>query len=467
MLRRVLKSIAPYLKNVADMILERTGMVCSIILAGPIPEEGGRLAVRRYDLTCLSLPSVLTFISMHAGLSKGAEPRDWPATDPVGWEEVENSIVKFARLVYCTYTTTLRDYIRLIWLAAPADMLSRALSPMDDNMQREDNSLSAARTNTEKSPATPSGEVAEARTSTILPAKAGPSTSGAVQTSLAPPRSPKLRAGNSGHLEPQANKRQRPKPRPVLVPSPSPELNAHTNPLTLPLEPAPMLFSAKAAPSNLIANINSGLQSLSPPLSFAPDSTGPQDLVQSMIAPANADTDLANGTDLANAPDPANDRDIQSPSSSPTATIANTGPRGLPWPSSTVTADDPGPRGSPWTSLSTSASAGPIPPVLEWKSIPADFCTQRDFENVHPPPSAPSSTLQPNALSANALSAPSASTLPDSVDIADFPIGCRDAFNIVVNRYRWISHHPRWGICVQGMLQLEISSGFPVRSSTQ
>ncbi|KAF7790754.1 hypothetical protein EIP86_001711 [Pleurotus ostreatoroseus] len=97
---RILKNIAPYLKNVADTISRRTGLVCAILLAGPIPDEGGRLAVR----------------SMHAGQTRGVEPMEWPVADPAGWSEVERSMVKFTNMVY-----------------TQADMAARALTREDDN----------------------------------------------------------------------------------------------------------------------------------------------------------------------------------------------------------------------------------------------------------------------------------------------------------------------------------------------
>ncbi|KAF7790581.1 hypothetical protein EIP86_001537 [Pleurotus ostreatoroseus] len=96
---RILNNIAPYLKNVADTISRRTGLVCAILLAGPIPEEGGRLAVR----------------SMHAGQTRGVEPMEWPIADPTGWGEVEKSMVKFTSMVY-----------------TQADMAARALTREED-----------------------------------------------------------------------------------------------------------------------------------------------------------------------------------------------------------------------------------------------------------------------------------------------------------------------------------------------
>lgn len=417
-------------------------------------------------MICAVLASAvsLTIISMHAGLTKGAEPRDWPATDPAGWEEVENHLIKFARMVYSTYATVLNTQTGLIWLEAPADMLARALSPVRNDEHGQTSGSSSACRNANNTPSTPSGGTENATAPALPPAKTGSSTCAAAQTSFNPLRTPTQQAGpplsgatntsvappQISHPQPQTKKR-RPKPRPVIVPSP--ESSARTRTFATPLEPEPMPYSAEAAPAdplpqhplgNPTTSVSMGLQGLPllppPPPAFEPaNSVGLQGLLQPTIAPADD-------------ADPPNDMDAQDLPSLSTPPMNNAGPQGLPWPMPTATAG---------SSSSISGPTGLPPPVLRWTSIPAGFCTQQNFENVGPPPSTPSSTLQPDTSSAS-----SASALPANVDIADFPIKCRGPFNIVVNRYHWISHHPRWGICVQGMLQLEISSGFPVRSFT-
>ncbi|KAF7796177.1 hypothetical protein EIP86_007351 [Pleurotus ostreatoroseus] len=80
-----MKHLPPYLQNIADSLMRRTGMICSIMLCGPIPDKGGKLAVR----------------SLHCGTIPGTVPgKTWPDVDPAGYGIAETSMTRFAARIF-------------------------------------------------------------------------------------------------------------------------------------------------------------------------------------------------------------------------------------------------------------------------------------------------------------------------------------------------------------------------------
>ncbi|KAJ7870631.1 hypothetical protein B0H14DRAFT_3573811 [Mycena olivaceomarginata] len=79
-----LENAAFYLQPFVDAIQERFGMCASILLAGPIGIRGGRIGVQ----------------SVHAGVTKGLAPVNWPTFDWKGFQEAEKSMIGFARECY-------------------------------------------------------------------------------------------------------------------------------------------------------------------------------------------------------------------------------------------------------------------------------------------------------------------------------------------------------------------------------
>lgn len=47
-IERHLENIAPFVGAIAEGLYQRTGLLVSIMLAGPIPSDQGRIGVRRY-----------------------------------------------------------------------------------------------------------------------------------------------------------------------------------------------------------------------------------------------------------------------------------------------------------------------------------------------------------------------------------------------------------------------------------
>ncbi|KAJ7780817.1 hypothetical protein DFH07DRAFT_765303 [Mycena maculata] len=76
-----LENAAFYLQPFVDAIMERFGMVAAVLLAGPIGKRGGTIGMQ----------------SVHAGVTKGLGPVNWPEFDKLGFAEVEKSMVAFAR----------------------------------------------------------------------------------------------------------------------------------------------------------------------------------------------------------------------------------------------------------------------------------------------------------------------------------------------------------------------------------
>ncbi|KAF7797726.1 hypothetical protein EIP86_008926 [Pleurotus ostreatoroseus] len=195
---RILKNIAPYLKNVADTISRRTGLVCAILLAGPIPEEGGRLAVR----------------SMHAGQTRGVEPMEWPIADPAGWNEVERSMVKFTNMVY-----------------TQADMAARALTREDDNEDTPFTTATRSDADTAKARASPSaplstaaGELSTPQAMQVRTSPLSPPTGIYQQEGFSRTSSPSSDPAGTGvpvvQSEPNGAGVQKPMPRAVVQPLP-------------------------------------------------------------------------------------------------------------------------------------------------------------------------------------------------------------------------------------------------------
>ncbi|KAJ7876649.1 hypothetical protein B0H13DRAFT_1893562 [Mycena leptocephala] len=76
-----LENAAFYLQPFVDAIQERFGMCTSILLAGPIGIRGGKIGMQ----------------SVHAGKTKGLAPANWPKYDWQGFQDVEKSMISFAR----------------------------------------------------------------------------------------------------------------------------------------------------------------------------------------------------------------------------------------------------------------------------------------------------------------------------------------------------------------------------------
>ncbi|KAJ7460127.1 hypothetical protein B0H11DRAFT_1691506, partial [Mycena galericulata] len=76
-----LENAAFYLQPFVDAIEQRFGMCVSVLLCGPIGKLGGAIGMQ----------------SVHAGVTKGLAPTDWPKFDRVGFAEVEKHMISFAR----------------------------------------------------------------------------------------------------------------------------------------------------------------------------------------------------------------------------------------------------------------------------------------------------------------------------------------------------------------------------------
>ncbi|KAK7050158.1 hypothetical protein R3P38DRAFT_3173224 [Favolaschia claudopus] len=79
-----LDNAAFYLQPFVDAIHERFGMCATVLLAGPIGRHGGKIGVQ----------------SVHAGVTRGLAPVNWPTFDWRGFQDVETSMVGFAKEVY-------------------------------------------------------------------------------------------------------------------------------------------------------------------------------------------------------------------------------------------------------------------------------------------------------------------------------------------------------------------------------
>ncbi|KAI0682363.1 hypothetical protein BC835DRAFT_1424523 [Cytidiella melzeri] len=97
-----LTNVAPFLKAITEGLAERTGMVISILLAGPIPSDQGRIGMR----------------SFHHGVTNGFNPLNWPQYDRASFDVVEASMIKFAAAAF-----------------SAEERSRRALSPSDSSRQ--------------------------------------------------------------------------------------------------------------------------------------------------------------------------------------------------------------------------------------------------------------------------------------------------------------------------------------------
>ncbi|KAJ7194375.1 hypothetical protein B0H12DRAFT_1082447 [Mycena haematopus] len=79
-----LRSAAHYLQPFVDAIAERYGMCVSLLMCGPIGDQGGRIQMR----------------SVHAGKTRGLVAKDWPMQDVEGFTQVEARMVEFAHNVF-------------------------------------------------------------------------------------------------------------------------------------------------------------------------------------------------------------------------------------------------------------------------------------------------------------------------------------------------------------------------------
>ncbi|KAJ7430015.1 hypothetical protein B0H11DRAFT_2264458 [Mycena galericulata] len=79
-LSAALKNAGYYLEPLAQAVRDKFGMNCSILLCGPIGDRGGAIEVR----------------SVHAGTTRGLAPQKWYLFDPMGYDAVEKSMVKFS-----------------------------------------------------------------------------------------------------------------------------------------------------------------------------------------------------------------------------------------------------------------------------------------------------------------------------------------------------------------------------------
>ncbi|KAK7020803.1 hypothetical protein R3P38DRAFT_3547985, partial [Favolaschia claudopus] len=83
-IHETLENAAYYLQPFVDAIQERFGMCASVLLAGPVGMRGGMIGVQ----------------SVHAGQTKGLAPMNWPTYDWKGFEQVERSMISFAKECY-------------------------------------------------------------------------------------------------------------------------------------------------------------------------------------------------------------------------------------------------------------------------------------------------------------------------------------------------------------------------------
>ncbi|KAI0054691.1 hypothetical protein BV25DRAFT_1937758 [Artomyces pyxidatus] len=72
------------LQPIVDNIFANFGMATTLMLAGPIPQRGGRIEAMYF----------------HAGQTRGIVQQDWTAFDTFGFEEAAKSLTRFAQAVY-------------------------------------------------------------------------------------------------------------------------------------------------------------------------------------------------------------------------------------------------------------------------------------------------------------------------------------------------------------------------------
>ncbi|KAJ6549006.1 hypothetical protein B0H19DRAFT_1265778 [Mycena capillaripes] len=81
-----------YLQPFVDAIQERFGMCATLLLAGPVGIQQGKMGL----------------VSVHAGATKGIAPMKWPAYDWHGFQEVERLMLGFARECFSDAECALR-----------------------------------------------------------------------------------------------------------------------------------------------------------------------------------------------------------------------------------------------------------------------------------------------------------------------------------------------------------------------
>lgn len=86
---------AAYLQRVADTVASHMGMVCTILLCGPIAEHDARIECRGYVFVELVGIILSLLHSIHSGrtVSTGVK---WNNFDPAAYQKVEDTMIKFA-----------------------------------------------------------------------------------------------------------------------------------------------------------------------------------------------------------------------------------------------------------------------------------------------------------------------------------------------------------------------------------
>ncbi|KAL1740911.1 hypothetical protein HDZ31DRAFT_46521 [Schizophyllum fasciatum] len=70
-----------YLQPTSDTLASNTGLICAVLLCGPLPSEGGEIGM----------------LSMHTGSTLGPHGLQWPDADRSGFAEVERILIKHAK----------------------------------------------------------------------------------------------------------------------------------------------------------------------------------------------------------------------------------------------------------------------------------------------------------------------------------------------------------------------------------
>ncbi|KAJ7033113.1 hypothetical protein C8F04DRAFT_1184373 [Mycena alexandri] len=116
-----LNNAAYYLQPFTDAIHERFGMNVCLLLCGPIPDRGGRIEVRRWDLESLKEYNADEGRSIHSGTSNGLVPRIWSDFDRAGFDSAQRSLVEFTHHCFTEEECRARAVDRQSASGAPSD----------------------------------------------------------------------------------------------------------------------------------------------------------------------------------------------------------------------------------------------------------------------------------------------------------------------------------------------------------
>ncbi|KAL1740939.1 hypothetical protein HDZ31DRAFT_46473, partial [Schizophyllum fasciatum] len=120
--QRYLSLAALYLQPIMDALQSRLGMVATVFMTGPIPDDGGRLGV----------------LSAHSGKTRGYNPQTFPEFDPEGLADFEKVLINFAKHVYNQWDQDIRATGDLIDRPPPLEQGENEDSDEDEDEGEED-----------------------------------------------------------------------------------------------------------------------------------------------------------------------------------------------------------------------------------------------------------------------------------------------------------------------------------------